>query len=309
MMHPSEHRVAIIIINWNSYEVTKQTIQSLRKSRNQEYTIILIDNASIDGSGEALRNEFLEIHYIASKSNLGFAGGNNLGIQFAIEKNYQYILLLNPDVEVESDFLEPLFKKFESDQTIGAVQPLIYFHHDKERIWNAGGKYYPILGDLPVLAYRQKDPGQTFKSKNVSIDWITGCAFMIKTEVIKKAGYLNEMFFMYYEDADWSLQIKKAGYTLAYVPESIIYHKVGDTQKSKNLNEGTISHFAHYYHIRSRILFLKRNTPIYYIPSVLIYQTLSIFLISCYFLSRGRWNKWQWWNKGIWHGITGNIVR
>jgi len=295
--------LAIIIVNYNSYEVTKQTILSLGKTSYTDYDIILVDNASTDGSGEKLKTDFPAIHFIASSENKGFAGGNNLAIQFALENDYTYILLLNPDVEVEPDFLEPLINKLDAEPKIGAVQPLIYFHHDKERIWNAGASYHALWGNTPVIGYNQKDPGQSFRSIQRTIDWITGCAFMVKAEAIKKAGPLDETYFMYYEDADWSLAIKKAGYDLAYIPESVIYHIAGFSQKTK---AGNISPNTHYNNIRSRIIFLKKHTPFVYLPTTLLYQSIYIILVSCYFLIRGRWSKWKAWNRGIWHGLITN---
>ena len=168
---------AVIIINWNSFQLTYNTIKSIQQSSYNSIDIILVDNNSTDGSGLSLKEEFKYIKYIQSKENLGFTGGNNLGLQYAIDNNYKYCLLLNNDVEVEPNFLEFLIQKIESNSTIGAVQPLIYFHHNRNLIWNAGSRYCKWLGIPYTLTYNKSDAGHLYKTKNRNVDWLTGCAF------------------------------------------------------------------------------------------------------------------------------------
>ena len=299
--------LAIVIINWNSYEVTKHTLQSLSKTNYQNYDIILVDNCSTDDSGERLKKEFSSLVFIQSKENNGFTGGNNIGLKYVLEKEYEYVLMLNSDVEVEPDFLGPLIDKLKSSDSIGAVQPLIYFYHDHELVWNAGSKYNAFLGIASTPNYNKRDVGQALRKKQNKIDWISGCAFMLKTEVLKKSGLFQPEYFMYYEDVDLSFRIKKAGYTLAYEPSSVLYHIAGHSQKSATKkSEGYISPNVHYYNIRNRIWFLKTHTKTITLPTVIIYQAISAVAISIYFIIRGRWQKWNAWNKGIIEGITTN---
>lgn len=299
--------LAIVIINWNSYEVTKHTLQSLAKTSYQQYDIIVVDNCSTDNSAEKLKTEFSTIIFIQSQENKGFAGGNNIGLKYVLENGYEYVLMLNSDVEVEPDFLEPLIKKLESSNHIGAVQPLIYFYHDHELVWNAGSKYNALLGKATTPQYNKKDIGQTLRNKQKSIDWISGCAFMVKTEVLKKVGLLQAAYFMYYEDVDLSFRIKEAGYTLSYEPSSVIYHIAGHSQKSSTkTKEGFISPSVHYYNSRNHIWLIKKYSKLYALPTVIIYQAVLAIAVNLYFIVRGRWQKLKAWNKGMIEGITTN---
>lgn len=301
-------KLAIVIINWNSYEVTRTTILSLRKTTFTIYDIILIDNYSTDGSIELLEKEFMDIVILKSNENLGFAGGNNIGIQYSIEQGYEFTMLLNNDVEVESNFLEPLVSHLDCNQEIGAVQPLIYFHHDRTLIWNAGCKYNSWLGITISKGYNQRDKDQNERFKDKKIDWITGCAFMVRTNILKEVGALNTKFFIYYEDVDLSFRIKKAGYQLAYVPQSIIYHIAGVSHKSKEkTKEGYISSKVHYLNSRNRIWFLKKYVKIYAIPTVLLYQLIYFFAVGIYFILRRRWQKLNAWITGIRDGLLNKL--
>lgn len=297
--------LAIIIINWNSYELTKDTLLSLAQTSYKDYDIILVDNASSDGSREKLMEAFPNCIHLAAATNKGFTGGNNIGMRYAIAKQYPYLILLNNDVELAPDFLEPLITIMEKNPNIGAAQPLIYFHHDRNIIWNAGGKYYPFLGISKTIGYQKADPMHIAMQENKSIDWITGCAFMARTSVIKEIGLLWEAFFIYHEDVDWSLRIKEAGYQLAYVPSSVIYHIAGMSHKSKQkTKEGFVSPKVHYLNARNKIWFLKAHSPWYTIPTIIIYHAIYFFSIDFYFIFRLRWTKLKSLNKGIWEGLT-----
>ena len=301
-------QLAIVLVNWNSYELTRDTLESLAKSIYTNFDIIVVDNGSIDESVDLLKKNFPNIILIKLDSNKGFTGGNNVGMQFALEHHYEYIMMLNNDVLVNAHFLIPLITKMEEDKTIGAVQPLIYFHHDTNLIWNAGSVFYPLWGICTTPNYNTKDPQHIFVNKHKKIDWITGCAFMIRASVLKKTGLLKEGFFIYYEDVDLSLRIKKAGYTLSYVPSAVIYHIAGMSQKTKQKGkEGFVSPKVHFLNARNRIWFLKQHTPFWAIPTVISYHIFYFFSIGFYFIFRARWQKWIAWNKGILEGLTKNV--
>ncbi len=301
--------LAIVLVNWNSFDLTRDTIISLQAASFQNFDIIVVDNGSIDGSGDALKNQFPNIILIHAGVNKGFTGGNNLGMQYALEHGYTYIMMLNNDVLVDAHFLEPLVDTLEKDANIGAVQPLIYFHHDTNLIWNAGSVYYPLLGICTTPDYNKKDPEHRFKHQQKKIDWITGCAFMIRASVLREIGLLKEGFFIYYEDVDLSFRIKQAGFQLSYVPNAVIYHIAGMSQKAKiKGKEGFVSPKVHFLNARNRIWFLKEHTPIWAIPTVVLFNTFYFFSIGFYFIFRARWQKWIAWNRGIWEGLTKKLV-
>ncbi len=179
-------KVAIILINWNSYDLTRDTLKSLQKVSYKDLDVIVVDNGSTDGSGDRLEVEFSEVILLKSASNTGFTGGNNLGFQYAMEQGYTYAMMLNNDVEVEPDFLEPLVYALDENKRIGAVQPLIYFHHDREVIWNAGSVRNSWTGDTITLEYNLRDRGHEKRWIRKNVDWLTGCAFMVRTDLFIK---------------------------------------------------------------------------------------------------------------------------
>ena len=299
-----QKKLAIVLVNWNSFDLTKDTLESLSHTTYTNYDCIVVDNGSEDGSGMALKQAFPNCILIQSDINKGFTGGNNLGMEYALEKGYEYILLLNNDVAVEPNFLEPLIARLDQDSAIGAVQPLIYFHHDQNLIWNAGSRYLSWIGLPLTLMYYRKDPHHLQIKQEKKIDWITGCAFMIRASVLRKTGNLKEKYFIYFEDVDLSFRIKKAGYTLSYVPSAVIYHIAGMSHKSKTkLKEGFLNPKVHYLNGRNRIWFLKAHTPFWAIPTTFFYQFAYYSAVSFYFISRLRFNKLKAWWKGIKEGI------
>jgi len=320
-------KLAIILVNWNSYELTDDTLQSLYKTTYKDYDIICVDNASTDQSLAQLQKNHTDIIILTSDQNRGFTGGNNKGMQYAIQQGYAYTLLLNNDVAVEDDFLEPMVQALDKNQSLGAVQPLIYFHHDRTLIWNAGSRYNKWLGVTKTIGYNKKDADQTERyqirenkvdpsTKNggsnhmvQKIAWITGCAFMVKTEVLKKVGLLYDPFFIYYEDVDLSFRIKNAGHDLGYVPASVIYHIAGMSHKStKKTAEGYVNPKVHYLNARNHIWLLKKYTSFWYAPTVIIYQSLYYLSVTGYFIVRGRWQKIKALYKGIGEGLGSRIL-
>jgi GT2 family glycosyltransferase len=305
-------KLAIILVNWNSYQLTDDTLQSLYKTTYKDYDIICVDNASNDDSLSQLRKNHVDIILLTCDQNTGFTGGNNKGMRYALQHGYTYTLLLNNDVAVESDFLEPLVNALDANENLGAVQPLIYFHHDRTLIWNAGSRYNKWLGVSKTIGYNKKDEDQKERFQNQgfvsNIAWITGCAFMVKTELLKKVGLLYEPFFIYYEDVDLSFRIKNAGYDLGYAPASVIYHIAGMSHKStKKTAEGYVSPKVHYLNARNHIWLLKKYTSALHAPTVIFYQSLYYLSVTGYFIIRGRWKKIKALYKGIGEGIKFGI--
>jgi GT2 family glycosyltransferase len=305
-------KLAIILVNWNSYSLTDDTLQSLYKTSYKDYDIICVDNASTDDSLKQLRTNHANIILLTCDQNTGFTGGNNKGMQYAIQQGYTYTLLLNNDVAVESDFLESLVQALDENENLGAVQPLIYFHHDRTLIWNAGSRYNKWLGVTKTIGYNKKDAQHTYRNQNQGfaskIAWITGCAFMVKNEVLKKVGLLYEPFFIYYEDVDLSFRIKNAGYDLGYVSASVIYHIAGMSHKSsKKTAEGYISPKVHYLNARNHIWLLKKYTNLLHAPTVILYQSIYYLSVTGYFIIRGRWKKIKALYKGIGEGLRFGI--
>ena len=294
--------IAVILVNWKKYNLTSKCIDSLNKSNYKNFKIILVDNEYSEKSSIELKNQHKDIVVFKEKNNLGFAGGNNIGIRYALENDYDYIMLLNNDTEVKENFILPLVERIEKDHFLGAVQPLILNFSNKSIIWNAGGKLNKFLGLTSTRLNNNKlNSSIVFDDYT---DWISGCCILIKSEILTKVGLLDEKFFNYYEDVDWSLRMKNLGYDLGFVKESIIYHHGSSSSKNKKNTGGLISSKIHYFNIRNHILLLKKHKNLFNFFGIVFFQIIKITSYIFYFLIRFRFNKLTMVLKGLKHGLN-----
>lgn len=245
-----EKKVCIIVLNWNGKEDTLDCLMSLRSTDYGNYRVVLVDNGSEDDSVAAVRRDFPEAEVVETGKNLGFAGGNNVGIEYAIKQGADYVFLINNDTIVHPDYLKELVAVAESDAQIGAVGSKIYYYSEPERIWFAGGKINWLKNKGEHIGLDEIDKGQFDEIREVG--YLTGCALLVKREVVERAGVLEDDYFLYYEDADYSLRIRNAGYKTVYAPKSRIYHKV-----SRSTKPGSSSYV--YYHVRNGLVNARRN--------------------------------------------------
>ncbi len=175
-----------------------------------------------------------------------------MGIRWALRSGAKYVLLLNNDTVVDPNFLIELVNVSQNDEQIGIVGPKIYYYEQPNRIYSAGGKVNFWTGNAPLIGRGENDDG---KFDNVEeVDYVSGCALLIKEETIKTIGLLNEIYFAYYEETEWCLKARKAGFKVVYVPKARIWHK-GPGIKTSKTNALRI-----YYMTRNRFLFVKRNS-------------------------------------------------
>ncbi|UCS94383.1 glycosyltransferase family 2 protein [Echinicola marina] len=302
MNFTGEPSVAIILVNWNSYTHTRNCLISLRKVSYGNYKIIVVDNASSDKSGDRLESKFEEIVLLRNEKNLGFTGGNNTGINFALENGFEYLMLLNNDTEVLPDFLSLMMERMKADKEIGAIQPKFYFLNQKERIWNAGGRFHPFLGLTQTIG--KDEPNKAKYDQYKEVDWITGCCFLVRSEIIEKIGGLTDKLFIYYEDVDWSFKIRELGYKLYIEPSSIVYHEAGMSHKKKEKGkEGYLNPIVHYLNARNHIWFLRKYIPWYYSVPVGLYSLFKYAGYFAYFLVRGRFIKIKFMFRGLKEGL------
>ncbi len=254
--------VSIISVNYNQFEVTFDFLKSLRKITYPNYEVIIVDNASKEDPTKEINKQFPEVKLIISKENLGFAGGNNLGIRTAKGK---YFMMLNNDTEVDPGFLEPLVQKMENDQKIGMVGSKVRFYYKPEIIQYAGAtpmtKY---TATSYFIGYGQKDKGQF--DKVCSTSFASGAAMMTSRKICEDVGLMAEFFFLYYEELDWQERIRKAGYKIYFVPESLIYHK-------ESISVGKASALQAYWQTRNRLLLIRRNFSSFNVFISIIYIT------------------------------------
>ncbi len=292
--------LAIIVINWNGFDFTSQCIESLRHVTYPNLAVIVVDNGSNEEEVKKLR-DIRDITLIENKKNLGFTGGNNVGIKYALENGFEYIGLLNNDTTVEKGFIEPLLYELKNSD-IGAVQPKIMHMHDKTLLWSAGGLFRDIWAIPITIGSREIDRGQYNDVR--TIDWVTGCCFIARRGIYKKIGLLDDKFFTVFEDTDWSLRVRKAGYILRYVPTSTIYHHGGAsvTYKEKN-KEGYMSPKRHYMNIRNHIFLVKKHSRGIHAVSSWAFQVIKVGAYSAYFITRGRLEKLKFVWRGFLEGL------
>ena len=292
--------VAIILVNWNGFDYTQACLASLRKIDFPNFKVIVVDNGSQNQEGKSLKKLFPEIELIENAENLGFSEGNNVGIRFALEQGFSHIMLLNNDTEVESDFLGEMMRKFHQNSRLGVVQPLILFLNDPKKIWSAGGKWASSVGRAITLGDR--GPLADYRFKVTNLDWATGCCMLLSREAILKTGLLNAQYFAYFEDVEWSLRFKKAGFEISLAEKAVIYHEAGASSK-KTHSEGTLSPKVFYYNVRNQF-FLLRSQKIYL---GIIYHFFRFVGWAGYFLIRGRFRKMNAVLKGIQDGLGADL--
>jgi GT2 family glycosyltransferase len=247
--------VSIITINYNGLKDTCELIDTL-PSEDSSLEVIVVDNASKNDEASFIEQRYPQIQVIRSRQNLGFAGGNNLGIRAA---HGEYLFFINNDTlfqgkkEDVRKQIDTLVERIESSQEIGAVCPKIRFSWGNNPIQFTG---YTPLSSVTIrnqaIGFGEEDHGQYNNAHPTP--YAHGAAMMVKREAIEKAGMMPECFFLYYEELDWSMMIRRAGYTIWYDPGCTIYHK--ESQAT-----GQNSPLRTYYLTRNRLLFARRNIP------------------------------------------------
>lgn len=242
-------QVTLILLNWNGLADTLACLESLAGLDYPAYELLVVDNCSGDDSPAAIREHFPAVTVIENGANLGFAGGNNVGLRWALERGSDYALLLNNDTTVASDFLRRLVSAAESDPQVGIAGPTIYYYDRPDRIWSAGGSIDWQRGRTRMLALDERDGGQ-LGAEPRPVDFVTGCALLVKRAVLERVGLLDERFFTYYEETEWCVRARRAGFHIIHVPPAKIWHKIP-------LDARDSSPAVHYYMVRNRLLFLK----------------------------------------------------
>ncbi|PIS09589.1 hypothetical protein COT75_00065 [Candidatus Beckwithbacteria bacterium CG10_big_fil_rev_8_21_14_0_10_34_10] len=217
-------KLAIIIVNFNSYPYILDCLLSLKKAdkRGVKCKIILVDNNSKDESVKAISKNFPQVDIIKNRKNLGFAKANNVAIKKALKEKFDYIFLLNPDTKVEENFLEPLIQLIKSNRKIGIVSPALKEKRNGKTIYTLGAKFNRVLGKTEHL-YLKENSINSLKPQEEEL--VSGCAMLVKTSVFKKIGLFDEKFFLYFEDTDFCLRAFKIGFKIYSVPQSVVFHQ------------------------------------------------------------------------------------
>jgi phosphatidylinositol alpha-1,6-mannosyltransferase len=318
----SGSRVTIIVLNWNKGKDLIECLESIYRSSYRDFDVIVVDNASEDGSADMVESwasapdrvdpipcrrlalsstEEIErtdvgrhaeggrmpaLTVISSPRNLGFAGGHNLGIALALKSSSESMMLLNSDIMVDQGFLEPLISELGAEG-IGAVGPVVLYHSDRTRVWQAGGDIFPARGwtRRRFAGCRLDDLGST----PAATEYLPGGAVMLKRQALEAVGLLDEQYFLYFEDTDWFVRAAGQGWRFTVVPQSRVWHKetlLGAMAKAIS---------ASYYFSRNRLILVRKNYPAR-LPSALCW-TLRYGILN--HLLKRRWRHLAMSVRGI----------
>ena len=276
--------ISIITVNYNSLEATCGLLESIRRTDYGKVEVILVDNGSDLDPGAFIKKQYPEIHFIRSEKNLGFAGGNNLGIHAS---KGEYLFFLNNDAVLTDGTIAKLLQLFQEIPSLGIVSPKICYYNETpgespDIIQYAGSTHLnPFTGRNRTLGERQIDEGQFNRACPTA--YPHGAAMMAPRKVIDKVGAMPEEFFLYYEELDWCEQIRKAGFEIYVEPNAKIYHQ-------ESCSVGKASAFKTYYLNRNRILFVRRNRKGWQIAA--FWMFLLIFALpknALLFILKGEW--------------------
>jgi GT2 family glycosyltransferase len=296
--------VQIVILNWNGFDLTKDCLLSLARIDYPKYQIIVVDNGSTDGSYEELVSRFPNIEFLRSEVNLGFVGGNNLGLKLALTKyDPDYFLLLNNDTTAEPSFLKNMVAFYSERPNLGIIGGKIYYFDDPKRIWFAGGWFDKLRGNAVHLGENELDIGQY--NIPMKINFVTGCCFMMSRKVVDTLGLLDEDFFAYCEDLDYSLRAIEAGFDCYYVPDSVIYHKVSSSFKSgKFAIVGKRSALAYYLNVRNRLYIYRKHKKNINKMGFIFFQIKLTFRYVLGFTLTLQFRNAGSVIRGVWDGIS-----
>ena len=299
-MNPPKPHVTIVILNWNREADTLECLDSLARMDYPSFSIIVVDNGSTDGSPDAAERwgrENLPLTLIRNAENKGFVRGSNQGMRHALSTDTDYVFLLNNDTVVEPDVLKILVAAAERSVDIGMAGPKIYQHGRGLVLDSAGTRTIPFLAQGFLLGHGELDHGQYDNPGDMP--YITGTALLVKRAVLEKVGLMDEDYFCYFEDFDWGLKTREAGFRLLLVPKAVVHHKGSRTA-------GFNSPFYMHHMVCSRIIFARKNVPLLpflfaFLPYLFLYRYLrpaAILIIRC------RWSHLRALHRGIREGFT-----
>lgn len=275
----NQPRILAILVNWRQPEMTVACVQALHQMSGPPTTTLIVDNGSGDHSLTYFHTHLPDTAVIAWPENVGFAAGANVGLRRALAEGFEYALIVTNDVFPAADMLTRLIAETAVD--IALLAPKILYEAEPQRIWFGGGRQDPNLLELRDRGQGEWDGIAWQGSRDV--DYVLGTCLLVNLTAVKTVGLLDEQFFMYYEDLDWSLRFRQAGYRLRLVGDARLYHRVAVS------SGGEDSPLRRYYISRSSVQFFRRYAHLGKPKRILVYRLASATKLVAGLLVRGEW--------------------
>jgi GT2 family glycosyltransferase len=292
----SLQKIGIVTVTFNSEDVIDGFLKSVLKQRYQNFNLYIVDNDSKDNTLSKVKSilEDERVKILENRENLGVAAGNNQGIKEALSDHCDLILLVNNDVEFDSEVFNILVESLDKESS-DIVVPKIMYYDNPQKIWFAGGKF------LDKITFFSDHIGTDQEDSDIynhikKIDYAPTCCMLLKKTVLDKVGVMDEKYFVYFDDVDFCLRVKKQNVIMSYIPTAKIYHKVG------SLTGGEVSDFTLYYGSRNRVYFLKKHAHKIIWMFWLIQKQLR-FLFAFLVLGKYRANQYLICQRGFFDGV------
>lgn len=292
--------VAVLIVNFRSKELTVECVRSVEASVGVRVHACVIDNGSGDGSYEYLQAALPNATVVAEPVNRGYTGGNNSAFRVASRLQARFAFILNNDTIVAPDCIARLVAEADANPDMGFLTPQIRFHEPSDRLWFGGGRFSLWTGETVHVGFRK--PLRFGLPQATDIPFTTGCAVLLRMDIVHEIGPLDESLFGYSEDLDWSLRCRRAGYRLRYVPEAVIWHREGIGYRKAGGQP-----LRMYLHTRNTLRVLGRHArwyhwitlgPAFVINHLARWTYLTVVRDRDYRSLRAMY-------RGVWHALSG----
>jgi GT2 family glycosyltransferase len=301
-------RIGVVLVNWNTPDLTCACIAALEKSELKPDCIVVVDNASLDQSADTIAEKYPAVQVIKNKENLGFAGGNNVGVRALLKAGCEYVWILNNDTVPAPDCLKHLLGELLDDISVGATTAKILRESPPECLWYAGAEVSRWSMTARHRGEGEIDDGRYDQCQDV--EFMSGCCMLVRGAVLRRIGLFDELFFAYSEDFDWCLRATATGIRLRYVPTALITHRVSASMDriSRKNGHGSTSPFVVYVSARNRFFVIRKHAR-----GLKKLVALSTWLVrlACHgaaLVLLGRWEKVGALLRGVREGLRRNIT-
>jgi GT2 family glycosyltransferase len=284
--------VYIIVVNWNQKDVTLECLESLSGLHYPNYQIVVVDNNSQDGSTQAINDRFPRVEQIYHKENRGSTAGYNAGFRRALSAMADYVLLINNDTYIDPLALDCLVEACEPED-IGLTGPLIYFADYPDKIWSAGA----MRSSLTLELKGNHGRGKKF-SEIIERDFLTSCALLFKRSVLERVGLMDEDFFVYQEENDYCLRVKRAGFRLLLVPQAKVWHRVSLT------SGGSDSPGERYWMAKNTMIYFRKHARTWQWLFILPWRMGNAFKTSIRLTWKRNWKALS----AYWNGLRDGVI-